>query len=137
MVEEHALPTDPPYRTAGGTTVDLVIQDEYMMAHVCHYIMAHIADSLYYTKALKKQYGLKAGLDRGSVAVLKELMQFHTLKCFQPCDLSTLTRDDCHNALTSLMFLTKKDLEKLRHLHAPMAVPNNLTLLKRKRLHCR
>jgi hypothetical protein len=53
--------------------------------------MTHIADSLYYTDAIKpkqkqKQYGLKTGLrmfsDRGNAAVIKELLQFHTLKCF-------------------------------------------------------
>jgi hypothetical protein len=46
---------------------------------------------LYYADAIKpkqkqKQYGLKAGLrmfsDRGNAAVVKELTQFHTLKCF-------------------------------------------------------
>ena len=52
--------------------------------------MTHVADSLYYADAIKpkqkKQYSLKAGLrmfsDRGNTAVIKELMQFHTLKCF-------------------------------------------------------
>jgi hypothetical protein len=89
VAEEQALPTERPYRTAGGTTVDLAIHDEHRMAHVCHYIMTDIADSLYYADAIKskpkqKQYGLKAGLcrfsDRGNAA--KELTQFHTLKCF-------------------------------------------------------
>ena len=52
--------------------------------------------------------------DRVSAAVVKELTQFHTLKCFQPRDQSTLTRDDCRNALTSLMFLTKKRSGKIK-----------------------
>ena len=117
VAEEQAFPTERPYRTTGGTTVDLAIQDEHRMAHVCHYVMPHIADSLYYADAIKskpkqKQYGLKAGLrrfsDRGNAAVVKELTQFHTLKWFRPRDLSTLTREDRCNALTSLMFLTKK-----------------------------
>ena len=89
VAEEHTLPTECPYCTAGGTTVDLAIQDECRMAHVCHYVMTHIADSLYYANAIKpkqKQYGLKAGLcmfsDCGNAAVVKELMQFHTFKCF-------------------------------------------------------
>ena len=87
--EEHALPTKRPYPTAGGTTVDLAIQDECRMAHICHYLMTHIAEFLYYANAIKpkqKQYGLKAGLcmfsDRGNAAVVKELTQFHSLKCF-------------------------------------------------------
>ena len=117
VAEEQALSTARPYRTAGGTTVDLAIQDEHRMAHVCHYVMTHIADSLYHADAIKskpqqKQYGLKAGLrrfsDRGNAAVVKELTQFHTLKCFCPRDPSTLSREDRCNALTSLMFLTKK-----------------------------
>jgi hypothetical protein len=53
VAEEQTLPTERPYRTAGGTTVDLAIQDENRMAHVCHYVMIHIADSLYYADALK------------------------------------------------------------------------------------
>ena len=53
VAEEQALPTERPYRTAGGTTVDLAIQDEHWMAHICHYVMTHIADSLYYADALK------------------------------------------------------------------------------------
>jgi len=37
------------------------------MAHVCHYVMTHVANSIYYADALKskptkKQYSLKAGL---------------------------------------------------------------------------
>ena len=55
VVEEHALPTERPYCRSGGSTVDLAIQDEYMMAHVCHNVMTHIADSLYYANAIKKK----------------------------------------------------------------------------------
>ncbi len=114
------------------------------MAHVWHYVMNHTANFLYYADAIKptkKQYGLKAGLhafaDQGSAAVVRKLTQFHTIQCFQPRAPSTLTREDCCNALTSLMFLTKKNHARLRHVHAPMEVPNNLTLPKRKQLHGR
>jgi hypothetical protein len=59
-----------------------------------------------------KKYGLKAGLrkfaDHGNAAVVKELTQFHTLKFFKPCDLSTLSRIERRNVLTLLMFLTGK-----------------------------
>jgi hypothetical protein len=55
---------------------------------------------------------LKAGLkqfgSRGDSAVSKELSQLHTLNCFRPRDPRALTRDDCRNALTLLMFLTEK-----------------------------
>jgi hypothetical protein len=117
VAEEQALLTERPYRTTGGTTVDLAIQDEHRMAHVCPYVMTHIADSIYYADAIKskpkqKQYSLKAGLcrysDQGNSAVVKELTQFHTLKCFCPQDPSALSREDHCNALTSLMFLTEK-----------------------------
>ena len=37
---------------AGGTTVDLAIQDERRMARICCYFMTHIADSLYYAEAI-------------------------------------------------------------------------------------
>ena len=60
----------------------------------------------------KKQYCLKAGLrifaDRGSAALMKELRQFHMLKCFTPQDQKALSREDKHKALASLMFLTEK-----------------------------
>ena len=117
VAEEQVLPTENPYSMAGGTTVDLAIQDEHRMAHVCHYVMTHVAISIYYadvlkSKPTKKQYSLKAGLcrfhDRGNEAVVKELTQFHTLNCFCPRDLSTLLREDRRNAITSLMFLTEK-----------------------------
>jgi hypothetical protein len=39
---------------------------------------------------------------------MKELRQFHALCCFNPKDPKTLTRDDRHKALVSLMFLTEK-----------------------------
>ena len=121
VAEEHVLPPERPYHTAGGSTVDLAIQDEYMMAHICHYVMTYTYNSLYYTKAIKptkKQYGLKADIcaftNRGSVAVVEQLTQFHTLKCFQPRDPSGLTREDCRNTLTSLMFLTNKRSGKIK-----------------------
>jgi hypothetical protein len=60
----------------------------------------------------KKHYGLKAGLckfaKRGNNALMKELCQFHMLKCFTPKDPKTLSCDDKCNALASLRFLTEK-----------------------------
>ncbi len=40
--------------------------------------------------------------------MVKELYQFHTLKCFKPKDPVQLTCAECQNALLSLMFLTEK-----------------------------
>ena len=59
-----------PYHTAGGTDVDLAIQDESMMAQICHCVMIHAATTLYLNETvkpnpnIKKQYGLKAGLKK-------------------------------------------------------------------------
>jgi hypothetical protein len=39
---------------------------------------------------------------------MKELRQFHVLRCFTPKDPKNLSRLDRCNALTSLMFLTEK-----------------------------
>lgn len=115
VAEEHSQTPEHPYHTAGGTDVDLAIQDEERMAHLCHFVMVHTATSLHLAQTgqpTKKQYGLKAGLklfgSRGNLAVTKELSQLHTLNCFRPQDPRTLTRDDRRNALTSLMFLTEK-----------------------------
>jgi hypothetical protein len=79
---------DYPYCDAGDKTVDLAIKDENMMVHVCHYMMLHTAESIFASNPNnKKQYGLKAGLQKfasqGSTAIAKELTQLHTLKCFE------------------------------------------------------
>ena len=109
------LPSTLPYHTAGGPDVDLAIQDDDNMAHVCHYVMVHTATAIALAQQghpPKKHYGLKAGLkhfgSRGSTAVTRELSQLHTMNCFRPCDPHTLTRTERRNALTSLMFLTEK-----------------------------
>jgi hypothetical protein len=88
--------------------VNLAIHDEELMANLCHYFMVHTATSIDLAnqgQPTKKQYGLKAGLKRfgsqGDAAVSKELSQFHTFA-------RTLIREERRNALSSLMFLTKK-----------------------------
>jgi hypothetical protein len=54
---------DYPFCDAGGKTVDLAIKNENMNAHVHHYVMLHIAESIFVSNPnSKKQYGLKAGL---------------------------------------------------------------------------
>jgi hypothetical protein len=105
--------TSYPYVDARGNTVDLAITDEDHIAHVCHYVMLHCAESTFVGNPNnKKQYGLKAGLkkfaEHGNDALMKELRQFHVLRCFSPKDPKTLSRDDRRKALASLMFLTKK-----------------------------
>ncbi len=119
VAAEHNQPPAHPYQTAVGTVMDLAIKNEYMMAQLSHYVMTHTANSLYCTqdiKPKKKQYSLKAGLKEftncGKEAITKELTQFHTLKCFKPCDPSTLSRDERRSALTSLMFLTEKMIRR-------------------------
>lgn len=47
IAEEHRQPTEHPYHTAGGTEVDLSIQDEERMAHICHFVMVHTATSIH------------------------------------------------------------------------------------------
>ncbi len=115
IADEPHLPPPPPYRTAGGTDVDINIQDETVMAMLCHYVMTHTATALQLAnqgQPTKKQYSLKAGLrhfgQRADAAVRKELQQFHTMSCFKPRDIRSLTREDRRNALSSLMFLTEK-----------------------------
>ena len=46
VADEQKQPKDFPYRTAGGTDVDLAILDEQRMAHLCHFVMVHTATSL-------------------------------------------------------------------------------------------
>ena len=115
IADESHLPPPPPYRTAGGTDVNIDIQDETVMAMLCHYVMTHTATALQLAaqgQPTKRQYSLKAGLrqfgQRADDAVKKELQQFHTMSCFKPRDIRSLSREDRRNALSSLMFLTEK-----------------------------
>ena len=39
VADKHRQPPEHPYHTAGGTDVDLVIQDEKRMAHLCHFVI--------------------------------------------------------------------------------------------------
>ena len=118
MVAEDTR-TSYPYVNAKGQEVDLAIQDEVMMAHICQYVMLHAAESqLVGNPNNKKQYGLKMGLrkfqQQGNTAVMKELTQFHTMKVFCPMDPKCLTREDRWKALTSLVFLTKKQTAEVK-----------------------
>jgi hypothetical protein len=64
VAKEHHLPPELPYHTAGGTGVDLAIQDKEQMAHLCHFVMVHTATSLELAcqgHPTKKEYSLKAG----------------------------------------------------------------------------
>jgi hypothetical protein len=45
---------------------------------------------------------------------MKELCQFHVLRCFTPKDPKNLSHLDCCNALTSLMFLMEKWSGKIK-----------------------
>ena len=57
--------TSFPYTDASGRQVDLAISDENHIAHVCHYVMLHCAESSFIGNPNnKKQYGLKAGLQK-------------------------------------------------------------------------
>ncbi len=58
--------------------------------------------------------GLKKFANCGNDAVIKELTQFHTLNCFKPCDLASLSWYEQRNALTSLMLLTKKCIGEVK-----------------------
>jgi hypothetical protein len=85
-----------PFINVSGNTVDLAITDEQHIAHVCHYVMLHCAESTFVGNPNnKKQYGLKAGLgkfaERGNDALMKELRQFHVLRCFSSKDPKTLS----------------------------------------------
>jgi hypothetical protein len=117
IAERHHRPPPPLYHTTGGPAVDLTIQDENVMAQVCHYVMVHTATSLHLAAQghpPKKQYSLKVGLhqfaERGDATVMKELSQLHVIECFRPMDVRKLTREDRRNALTSLIILTEKKI---------------------------
>jgi hypothetical protein len=72
---DDSLHPDPthPYINAAGHENDLAIQNEVMMAHVCHYLMLHTVDNFHNAPlSTKKQYGLKVGLDcLGVVGILQ------------------------------------------------------------------
>jgi hypothetical protein len=65
VAEEHGLLPAHPYCMASGDLVDLAIPDECRMAHISHYVMAHMANAFYSAESVqprKKQYSLKTGL---------------------------------------------------------------------------
>ena len=67
VAEEHNVPPDRPYHATSGDLVDLAIHDECVMAHICHYVMIHMANAIYSAETVhpkKKQYSLEAGLKR-------------------------------------------------------------------------
>jgi hypothetical protein len=75
------------YIDASGKTDDLAFKDKITIKRVCHYIMLHCAKSTFVGNPNnKKQYDLKAGLnktaERGNKALMKELRQFHVLRLF-------------------------------------------------------
>ncbi len=101
--------------------MDLAIQDEACIAHLCHYVMVHTATSIALARQghpTKKHYSLRAGLKqfgpRANTAVTKELSQLHTMQCFRPCDPHKLTRTERRQALSSVMFLTEKRTGKVK-----------------------
>ncbi len=47
VTDEHCQSPEHSYHTAGGTDIDLTIQDEERMAHLCHFVMVHTATSLH------------------------------------------------------------------------------------------
>ena len=96
-------PKQYPYIDTSGNSVDLAFTNEITIAQVCCYVMLHCADSLCIGNLNnKKQYGLKAGLrkfaNHGNAALMKELCQFHMLKCFTPHDQKTLSCEDKRKA---------------------------------------
>jgi hypothetical protein len=107
--------TSHPYVNVKGHTVDQAMLPE-VLAPVCHLLFTNVAEMASTTQPpCNKQFSLRAGLkrfgDHGKEALRKEMSQFHMLNCFQPLDPSTLSRDDCRQALLSLLFLTKNGLE--------------------------
>jgi hypothetical protein len=66
MIAEDTY-TNYPYCDASGCDIYLAILDDSMIAHVCHYVMVHTADSMFISNPNnKKQYGLKASLSKFS-----------------------------------------------------------------------
>jgi hypothetical protein len=111
--------TDYPYCDATGKNVDLAIEDENMIAHVCHNVMLHTAESIFVGNPNnKKQYCLKAGrrkfASQGSMAIMKESRHLHTLKCFKPINAKQLSSNARRQALTSLIFLTEKCSDEVK-----------------------
>ncbi len=60
VAEERRHPPKLPYHTAGGTDVDLAIQDKERMAHLCHFVMVDTATRI---ELARQCWGLYAGHD--------------------------------------------------------------------------
>ena len=61
---------------------------------------------------MAEQYSINKGLrlfgQDGEKAVTKELSQMHNMSVYHPVHAHDLTREEKHQALESLIFLTKK-----------------------------
>ncbi len=73
--------------------------------HIVGLIMAH-------------QYSMKKGIElfgeRAEKALLKELKRIHDMDTYTPMDHSKLTREQKRKALSTMFFLTKKEMGESR-----------------------
>jgi hypothetical protein len=121
--------TDYWYCDARGKTVDLAIKNENMIVHVCHYVMLLPLEPIFVsTPNNKKQYSLKAGLHKfasqGSMAIMKELTQIHTLKCFKPEDVKQLSCNARRQALPPSCSSLRNALVRSKPMLVPRAAHN-------------
>ncbi len=102
-----------------------VKEDPKRFASVAHYIMMHYAEKESVKNKQKKkykpkagQYNLEAGLnhfgERGETAVSKELKQFNVYDVFEPLYANKLSQEEKLKALTSLIFLKKKQDDNVK-----------------------
>jgi hypothetical protein len=120
---------DYPNCDADGKTVDLAFKNENTIAHVCHYVVLHTVESIFVSNSNnKKQYGLKAGLQKfasqGSTAITKELTQLHTLKCFKPVDDNNYHAMHASKLSPPLCSSQRNALVRSKLMRVPMAAPN-------------
>ncbi len=81
-------------------------------------LITKLEDEMKVWAYLMTQYNLKPGLRkfgaRGATAALNELTQLHLMNTWTAMDLSKLMREDGMKALSSLLFLKKKQTRKIK-----------------------
>jgi hypothetical protein len=84
--------------------------------HVLGIVMLHYTNPEARAVAFAQSYSFKAGLkkfgDVGKTTTMTELTQLHTYETYHPVHASSLSPEECRQALASLMNIVKKRNEQ-------------------------
>jgi hypothetical protein len=120
------------------------VKTEYLMESAklltkttCHYNNMININKIHNGYAVVETFSLKKGLkqigEKGFKAAFDEIKQLHDWAVFKPIHVNKLAHQEKVRAMESLIFLVKKQVDALKHVHVLM-VEHNKTTLARKML---